>query len=801
MNKFLTHSIAILFLLIATAGIANAQKPKFDDATAEVYKKASDVNLYIYRFSPEGHDVKKEKRPAVVFFFGGGWNGGKVDQFAPHSRYLAARGIVSFVADYRVKSRHKVSPNACVEDGKSAVRWIRKNAERLGIDPTKVIAGGGSAGGHVAAAAGICEGFENKEEDLSISSKPDALLLFNPVYYNGKENGFAHDRIKQWFPAISPAHNITSDDPPTIVFLGSKDKLIPVSIAESFRDKMTKQGIQNQLHVYEGETHGFFNQGKKSFGDTLVKMDQFLAKLGYLSGPVDQAKIKSLGQKQSKEPKKSTDQSKAGNTAPGGRAMAQSAKGSKVALTVASPFTDNAVLQRGMPVPVWGFAAAGTTVTVEFGQQKKSSVAKSNGHWKVQLDPLTANAEPQKLTISTPKSKVSFSNVVVGEVWICSGQSNMKMEANIVPDVKALLASAKNIRKFSVRRTVAFTEQNRCDGQWETKPPISAVAFAFAYHLEKSTDVPVGIIETCWGSSSIEGWMPKDMTKQLPHFAKQMKAFDADATKLKKIKGILEGPKPWDRRSDIFLRTQPNVIYNAMMHPLAPYGCRGLVWYQGEANTKTMDAMLQYDDTLKAWVQRYRKEWGRDDLHFLAVMLPGYYKPMKTGQQKGVENPRAHSWAWMRESQLKTLELEHTAVANTIDLGKANDIHPKDKLPIGKRLALLAARDTAGKDVPAEGPTMNRVEVQGDKLVVHFDHAKGLKTRNGKPPTAFWVANDSRKWQKANADLKGQTVVLSSPALKNPLYVRYAFAGKPNVNLVNAAGLPAYPFRSDTFKP
>ena len=280
--------------------------PELSGATAEIYKKASGSDLHIYRFDPEAHDPKTDKRPAVVFFFGGGWNGGKVEQFAFQSRYLASRGLVTFVADYRVKSRQKVSPNACVEDGKSAVRWIRQNADRLGIDPDKIIAGGGSAGGHVAAAAGICDGFENEKEELSISSKPNALLLFNPVYDNRAdgEGGYGYDRIKTWFPAISPAHNITADDPPAIVFLGSKDKLISVATAETFRDKMIEQMIQSELHVYDGQPHGFFNLPKAGFSDTLAKTDQFLVKLGYLSGPVDQEKIETLKENAAQAKKK-----------------------------------------------------------------------------------------------------------------------------------------------------------------------------------------------------------------------------------------------------------------------------------------------------------------------------------------------------------------------------------------------------------------------------------------------------------------------------------------------------------------
>ena len=185
----------------------------------------------------------------------------------------------------------------------------------------------------------------------------------------------------------------------------------------------------------------------------------------------------------------------------------------------------------------------------------------------------------------------------------------------------------------------------------------------------------------------------------------------------------------------------------------------------------------------------------------MIVMLPGFYKPIKTGPKTGAEHPSAHSWAWMRESQLKALDLPHTSVVNTIDLGDKKNIHPKDKLPIGKRLALLAARNSLGQDVQANGPMMKAVEVKGDQLIVHFDHADGLKTIDGKPPTAFWLADDSETWAPAKAEIKGQTVTLRSDQIETPLYVRYAFAGKPRVNLVNSADLPAYPFRSDQFDP
>ncbi|MEP3477748.1 MAG: sialate O-acetylesterase [Fuerstiella sp.] len=467
-------------------------------------------------------------------------------------------------------------------------------------------------------------------------------------------------------------------------------------------------------------------------------------------------------------------------------------------LILASPFTDNAVLQQGMRVPIWGMADANSTVTVKFDGQEKTTAANAEGHWQVVLQPMKASAKPSQLSVnsSANNQQLLLSNVVVGEVWICSGQSNMQMGVNGISDIKDLIPASKNIRRFMVKQTVSFKEQTECVGQWDVTHPASAVAFAFAAHLEKQADVPVGIIQTCWGSSSIEGWMPRDMTTKLPHFDNIMKAFDSDKDKRTKIESILSKPK-WDRRSDIFLRTQPNIIYNAMMHPLAPIACRGIVWYQGEANGNNIPSMLQYGQSLPAWIQRYREEWNKEDLHFLLVMLPGYAKGLKDQ----AAHPAAESWAWMRESQMKALALPHTSVANTIDLGDANNIHPKDKLPIGKRLALLAATDVLNIKAKSRGPVMNRVEAMNGKLMIHFDHAAGLKTTDGKPPTGFWVADDSEQWTAADATLDGESIVLTCSQLAKPLYVRYAFAGKPKVNLVNEANLPAYPFRNDTFQP
>ena len=208
-------------------------------------------------FEPAGHEPT-DKRPAALFFFGGGWSGGTPAQFVPHCKYLASRGMVGIVADYRVSSRHKTTPFECVKDGKSAVRWVRENAARLGIDPEKVTVGGGSAGGHVAAATATIEDLNEEGEDTSTSAIPDALLLFNPVYDNGPK-GYGHERLGDRYEEISPMHNIRSGMPPAIVFLGTSDRLIPVATAEAFQKKMREVGSRSELHLYKGQPHGFFN--------------------------------------------------------------------------------------------------------------------------------------------------------------------------------------------------------------------------------------------------------------------------------------------------------------------------------------------------------------------------------------------------------------------------------------------------------------------------------------------------------------------------------------------------------------
>ncbi|NKB72725.1 MAG: alpha/beta hydrolase fold domain-containing protein [Candidatus Latescibacteria bacterium] len=248
-----------------------------------VYKTAAEGELRLHVFRSV---AAAGAAPGIVFFFGGGWLNGTPEQFYPHCRYLARRGMVAAAAEYRVEAKHGTPPSACVEDGKAALRYMRAHASELGLDAGKLAAGGGSAGGHVAAAAALCDGFDGDDADSPVSSRPDALVLFNPVFDNGP-NGWGHERVRDSWRTISPLHNIDAAAPPTTVFLGTADPLIPVATAQDYSQRMVACGRRCDLHLYEDQPHGFFNfrdGANPYFNRTLTTADRFLASLDYLAG-------------------------------------------------------------------------------------------------------------------------------------------------------------------------------------------------------------------------------------------------------------------------------------------------------------------------------------------------------------------------------------------------------------------------------------------------------------------------------------------------------------------------------------
>lgn len=288
-------NLACIFItaFVSISGVSGeTQKPEkhswtlgyTPDRTIQFSEPESGDPLNLDLFLPPNHEVS-EKRPCIVFFFGGGWSGGDTKQFFGFSKYLASRGIIAVSAQYRTKSSHGATPNQCVEDGKKAIRYLRRHADELGIDPDQVIAGGGSAGGHVAAALAMCPKIDAFPND-PITCLPNALVLLNPVYDNGP-GGYGHERVTDYWQDISPLHNIRSGLPPTIVFFGSNDKHVPVATADAFQASMIAAGNECETHVYEGQSHGFFHiskGGRKMFEDVLVKIDAFLVEHHFLTG-------------------------------------------------------------------------------------------------------------------------------------------------------------------------------------------------------------------------------------------------------------------------------------------------------------------------------------------------------------------------------------------------------------------------------------------------------------------------------------------------------------------------------------
>lgn len=291
MHRHLLAAIAVGAVVCQAAetkGKPNMLRPEREGATPFIYKAVGERQLRLFVMSPPGHRPG-DKRPAMVFYHGGGWVGGAPGQFTEHAKYLIARGMVTVQVEYRLLARQSSDPpEVCIADAKSAMRWVRTNAEKLGIDPDRIAAGGGSAGGHLAAAVALLEGVDDEGDDLGVSPKPNALVLFNPVYNNGPPpEGWCHNRVGERYKQYSPAHNIRTGAAPALVFLGTMDKLIPVATAEKFRDEMRAVGSRSELVLFEGEGHGFFNYGRvggKAYRKTVRAMDEFLTALGYLTG-------------------------------------------------------------------------------------------------------------------------------------------------------------------------------------------------------------------------------------------------------------------------------------------------------------------------------------------------------------------------------------------------------------------------------------------------------------------------------------------------------------------------------------
>ncbi|MCX8155007.1 MAG: sialate O-acetylesterase [Verrucomicrobiae bacterium] len=471
-------------------------------------------------------------------------------------------------------------------------------------------------------------------------------------------------------------------------------------------------------------------------------------------------------------------------------------------------FSDNMVLQQGASVPVWGWADEGEQVTVTCQGQRVTTVAK-NGRWLVRLNNLrVATAEaPETLTVDG-KNRIRFQNVLVGEVWLASGQSNMEwpLDAAFEPEKDIATATNDNIRLFTVDKVRAYEPQEDLSpkARWlECRPfnvpKFSAVGYYFARALQQARNVPVGIIHTSWGGSPAEVWMSLDALKPYPDLLQQWEQRQEtlakyeealkkwqEASRAAKARG--EQPKgrapgrPWI----------PTELYNGMLYPLAPYAVKGAIWYQGESNAgRAWQYRTLFPDLIKNW----RATWGQPEFYFMAVQLAPFMARTNV--------PTESAWAELREAQLLATKLPGVGLAVITDVGEENDIHPRKKQPVGERLA-LAARGIAYKErgLVYSGPVFKKMTVRKNQAVLTFDHVgDGLEARGGELK-GFAICGEDRQWVWGQAQIGGRKndeVIVSHPNISKPVAVRYGWANFPEGNLWNKNGLPASPFRTDDF--
>jgi len=449
--------------------------------------------------------------------------------------------------------------------------------------------------------------------------------------------------------------------------------------------------------------------------------------------------------------------------------------------------SNNMVLQQDDEAAIWGWAEPNEEISIKVTWDKKVSykaVASKDGRWKTVLQTPkakdAASKKAYKILVHGDKSKnkIKVKNVLIGEVWICSGQSNMEFPVGRrerwkrgVINYKKEIAAADypKIRMFTVKRNSEKQPQSDCVGDWKVCSPdtvgdFSAVGYYFGRELHEELDVPVGMINASVGGTPAESWTRREILEAEADFAP-----------------IIERTKDLDNRN------AASGLYNGMIAPLIPYGIRGAIWYQGEANTRRA---YQYRTLFPAMVKNWRCDWERGDFPFYFVQLANF--------QDTDHEPFQSTWAELREAQSMTLSLVNTGMAVTIDIGNPKDIHPRNKKDVGRRLALWALAHDYGKKLVYSGPVYKSMRIEGDKIILHFDHIDGgLVSKDSEPLKGFAIAGEDRKLVCVDAKIKGDTVVVRSGKVSEPVAVRYGWADSPECNLFNKEGLPASPFRTD----
>jgi sialate O-acetylesterase len=482
-----------------------------------------------------------------------------------------------------------------------------------------------------------------------------------------------------------------------------------------------------------------------------------------------------------------------------------------------SLFADHMVLQRGMAVPVWGTVGPNQEVTFEIAGKTAKAKADASGNFMAKLPELEYGGNAVTMTIDAGGEKLVLKDVLIGDVWVASGQSNMewtvRMSSKNPEDLEktAKEADHPNLRLFTFPKTTLLEPTKEVRGKWEVCSPetvknFSAVAYHFGRNIHEMEKVPVGLISNAWGGKPVESFMSDAAMKADPAFKPLLDKKEQAGKNLPAAKEAYEKKlAEWEKsRAAANPTTKPvnkpqepmggqdsslaSNIYNGMVFPVIPYAIKGAIWYQGESNAGRAE---QYRALFPAMITDWRKQWGQGDFPFIWVQLANF-------KERKAE-PGDSDWAELREAQSMALKVPNTAQAVIIDIGEAKDIHPKNKHDVGKRLALAAERIAYGKnDVVYSGPVFDSMKVEGNKARLKFLHAEGLQAKGGELK-GFAVAGEDKKFVWADAKVEGDSVVVSASGVEKPVAVRYGWADNPECNLYNGAGLPASPFRTDDF--
>ncbi|WP_404424174.1 sialate O-acetylesterase [Nibricoccus sp. IMCC34717] len=478
-------------------------------------------------------------------------------------------------------------------------------------------------------------------------------------------------------------------------------------------------------------------------------------------------------------------------------------------------FTDHAVLQHGAPLPIWGWAEPGETVDVTFAERKASAVADKSGRWTVELPALAVDAVGKPLVVSGKGRTVTLADVVVGDVWVCSGQSNMEWEVKDAARAGDEKAGAKFplIRHVKVERAQAEAPQATAAtaGGWKTCSPdtvgsFTAVGYFFAREIHTRLGIPIGLVNASWGGSAIEPWIARERYVANPHLQPLLPRWEAGAAfREQKHREFEEAMAKWKAAEaaataagkpfalkqpelwwELLYPMQPTTTYNAMVAPLLPAAVRGFLWYQGESNA---GRAAEYGALLRELITSWRADFRAPEAPFYVVQLANF----------DGENPLATDWALLRDQQASILDLPATGLAVTIDIGERKDIHPKNKQEVGRRLALIARAQVYGQSVDYLGPAFDGAAREGAAMRIRFKNTAGALTARDKPLTGFEIAGADKVFYPATASIRRDTVLVSSPKVAEPVAVRYAWRNSPEANLYSGAGLPAVPFRTDAW--